>query len=383
MSSKYRVLLVAGARPNFMKIAPIARELERRRNLFESILVHTGQHYDAAMSRIFFDQLGLPRPAIDLEVGSDSHARQTAAIMTAFEPVLLEWKPDVVLVVGDVNSTIACALVASKQRVRVAHVEAGLRSFDRDMPEEINRVLTDQISDLLFVTESSGVENLRREGISEDRIFLVGNVMIDTLLAHRDAALALGTPARMGMQPGQYGVITLHRPSNVDDPRALEELFGAIGEISRDLPLVFPVHPRTRASLSRSAAVSRLCDEKRLHLSDPMGYLEFLGLVAESAVVLTDSGGVQEETTVLGVPCLTLRTSTERPATITHGTNLLAGVRPAGILEAWRTVKTTPRIARVPPLWDGKAAERIIAVLESEPYRTVNAAAAERTDAVR
>jgi len=383
MSSKYRVLLVAGARPNFMKIAPIARELERRRNLFESILVHTGQHYDAAMSRIFFDQLGLPRPAIDLEVGSDSHARQTAAIMTAFEPVLLEWKPDVVLVVGDVNSTIACALVASKQRVRVAHVEAGLRSFDRDMPEEINRVLTDQISDLLFVTESSGVENLRREGISEDRIFLVGNVMIDTLLAHRDAALALGTPARMGMQPGQYGVITLHRPSNVDDPRALEELFGAIGEISRDLPLVFPVHPRTRASLSRSAAVRRLCDEQRLHLSDPMGYLEFLGLVAESAVVLTDSGGVQEETTVLGVPCLTLRTSTERPATITHGTNLLAGVRPAGILEAWRTVKTTRRIARVPPLWDGKAAERIIAILEPEPHRTVNAAAAERTDAVR
>ena len=381
--SKSRVLLVAGARPNFMKIAPIARELERRRDLFESILVHTGQHYDAAMSRIFFDQLGLPRPAIDLEVGSDSHARQTAAIMTAFEPVLLEWKPDVVLVVGDVNSTIACALVASKQRVRVAHVEAGLRSFDRDMPEEINRVLTDQISDLLFVTESSGVENLRREGISEDRIFLVGNVMIDTLLAHRDAALALGTPARMGMQPGQYGVITLHRPSNVDDPRALEELFGAIGEISRDLPLVFPVHPRTRASLSRSAAVRRLCDEQRLHLSDPMGYLEFLGLVAESAVVLTDSGGVQEETTVLGVPCLTLRTSTERPATITHGTNLLAGVRPAGILEAWRTVKTTRRIARVPPLWDGKAAERIIAILEPEPHRTVNAAAAERTDAVR
>jgi UDP-N-acetylglucosamine 2-epimerase (non-hydrolysing) len=383
MSSKYRVLLVAGARPNFMKIAPIARELERRGGLFESILVHTGQHYDAAMSRIFFDQLGLPRPAIDLGVGSDSHARQTAAIMTAFEPVLLEWKPDVVLVVGDVNSTIACALVASKQRVRVAHVEAGLRSFDRDMPEEINRVLTDQISDLLFVTESSGVENLRREGISEDRIFLVGNVMIDTLLAHRDAALALGTPARMGMEPGQYGVITLHRPSNVDDPRALQELFGAIGEISRDLPLVFPVHPRTRASLSRSAAVSRLCDEKRLHLSDPMGYLEFLGLVAESAVVLTDSGGVQEETTVLGIPCLTLRTSTERPATITHGTNLLAGVRPDGILQAWRTVKTTPRIARVPPLWDGKAAERIIAVLESEPHRTVNAAAAERTDAVR
>jgi UDP-N-acetylglucosamine 2-epimerase (non-hydrolysing) len=328
------------------------------------------------MSRIFFEQLGLPRPAIDLEVGSDTHARQTAAIMIAFDPVLLEWKPDLVVVVGDVNSTIACALVASKRGVRVAHVEAGLRSFDRSMPEEINRLLTDQISDLLFVTESSGMENLRREGIADDKIFLVGNVMIDTLLAHREAALALGTPARMGLERGQYGVITLHRPSNVDDPRALDELFSAIGEISRDVPLVFPVHPRTRASLSRSAAVGRLCEDHRLHLSDPMGYLEFLGLVAESAVVLTDSGGVQEETTVLGIPCLTLRTSTERPATIAHGTNRLAGVRPDGILAAWSAVKTSPRTPRVPPLWDGKAAERIIAVLEQEAQRTVHAAAA-------
>jgi UDP-N-acetylglucosamine 2-epimerase (non-hydrolysing) len=384
MPRKHRILLVAGARPNFMKIAPIARELERNGDLFESILVHTGQHYDAAMSRIFFEQLGLPRPAIDLEVGSDTHARQTAAIMTAFEPVIVEWKPDAVVVVGDVNSTIACALVASKRRVRVAHVEAGLRSFDRDMPEEINRVLTDQISDLLFVTEASGVENLRREGIAEDKVFLVGNVMIDTLLAHRDAALALGTAARLGLVPGQYGVLTLHRPSNVDDPAALEELFRAIGEISVDVPLVFPVHPRTRVSLGRSPAVSRLCDEQRLQLRDPMGYLEFLGLVAESAVVLTDSGGVQEETTVLGIPCLTLRTSTERPATITHGTNRLAGVQPGGIVDAWRSVQASPRTPRVPPLWDGKAAERIVAVLEQDARRMRNAdVGGERVDAVR
>jgi UDP-N-acetylglucosamine 2-epimerase (non-hydrolysing) len=369
MSSKYRVLLVAGARPNFMKIAPIARELDRQDGVFESILVHTGQHYDAAMSKIFFEQLGLPRPAIDLEVGSDTHARQTAAIMTAFEPVVADWKPDIVLVVGDVNSTIACALVASKRLVKVAHVEAGLRSFDREMPEEINRVLTDQISDLLFVTESSGVENLRREGIAEDKIFLVGNVMIDTLLAHRDAALALNTTARLGLQRGQYGVMTLHRPSNVDDPAALDELFQAVGEISADVPFVFPVHPRTRAALASSRIIGRLSEAGRLRLTDPMGYLEFLGLLAESAVVLTDSGGVQEETTVLGIPCLTLRTSTERPGTITHGTNRLAGVKPGGIIDAWRSVRSSPPTPRVPPLWDGKAAERIVAILQEDAER--------------
>lgn len=385
MPRKYRVLLVAGARPNFMKIAPIARELGRDRDVFESILVHTGQHYDAAMSRVFFEQLALPRPAIDLGVGSGTHARQTAAIMTAFEPVVLEWQPDVVIVVGDVNSTLACALVASKLGVRIAHVEAGLRSFDREMPEEINRVLTDQISDLLFVTEASGVENLRREGIAEDRIFHIGNVMIDTLLAHRDAALALGTAERLGVEPGKYGVITLHRPSNVDDPVTLEELFGAIAEIARDVPLVFPVHPRTRAALSGSVSVSRLCEDGRLRLCDPMSYLEFLGLMAECAVVLTDSGGVQEETTVLGIPCLTLRTSTERPVTITHGTNRLAGVRRDRIVDAWRSGKTNTRPSTVPPLWDGHAAERIVSVLRNQAHEnaTVADARGERVDAVR
>jgi UDP-N-acetylglucosamine 2-epimerase (non-hydrolysing) len=366
MPSRQRVLLVVGARPNFMKVAPVARELQRHPEEFESILVHTGQHYDAAMSRVFFEQLNLPRPALDLGVGSDTHARQTAAVMSAFEPVVLDWRPDLVLVVGDVNSTLACALVASKLRVSVAHVEAGLRSFDRDMPEEINRVLTDQISDLLFVTEASGVENLRREGIPDERVFFVGNVMIDTLLAHRDAALTLDTAARFGLLPHRYGVITLHRPSNVDDPAALEGLFEGIAAVARDLPLLFPVHPRTRPALERSPAFARLAGESRLIACEPLGYLEFLDLLARAAVVLTDSGGVQEETTALGVPCLTLRTTTERPATIAHGTNRLVGTSPARIVQAWQAVRANAPAIRTPPLWDGRAAERIVAVLLAE-----------------
>jgi UDP-N-acetylglucosamine 2-epimerase (non-hydrolysing) len=370
MSSRYRLLLVVGARPNFMKIAPIVRQLGRHAEVFESTLVHTGQHYDAAMSEVFFGQLEIPPPDVDLGVGSDSHARQTAAIMTAFEPVVLERKPDMVVVVGDVNSTIACALVASKLGVRVAHVEAGLRSFDREMPEEINRLLTDQISDLLFVTEQSGVDNLQREGVASDKIFLVGNVMIDTLLAHRPAALALDVPGRLGLERRRYGVLTLHRPSNVDAADAFERLFEAIGSIARDVPIVFPVHPRTRRALSESSSVRHLCDEQRLHLLDPLGYLEFMSLMAHSAVVLTDSGGVQEETTVLGVPCLTLRTTTERPSTIEHGTNQLVGTQPERIVDGWHRIKSGGVEARVPPLWDGKAAERIVAVLRTVAGRT-------------
>jgi UDP-N-acetylglucosamine 2-epimerase (non-hydrolysing) len=365
-AKKYRVLLVAGARPNFMKIAPLARELARHPDAFESILIHTGQHYDGAMSRVFFEQLALPRPAVDLGVGSGSHAQQTATIMMRFEPVILEWHPDLVLVVGDVNSTLACALVAAKLGVRVAHVEAGLRSFDRSMPEEMNRLLTDQLSDLLFVSEQSGIENLRREGIEKNKVFMVGNVMIDTLLAHREPALALNTPARLGFDAATFGVITLHRPSNVDDPVALEELLGAVAEICEDVPLVFPVHPRTRHGLSRSHTAGKLCEKGRLHLCNPMSYLEFLGLMARSVVVLTDSGGVQEETTVLGIPCLTLRTSTERPVTITHGTNHLAGTRRDRIVEAWRNMKMNPRTSSMPPLWDGRSAERIVAILRSD-----------------
>jgi UDP-N-acetylglucosamine 2-epimerase (non-hydrolysing) len=293
MTRLFRVLLVVGARPNFMKIAPIARELGRHPGVFESRLVHTGQHYDAAMSAVFFDQLGIPRPDVELGVGSSSHARQTAAIMTAFEPIALDWKPDMVLVVGDVNSTLACALVASKLGIRVAHVEAGLRSFDREMPEEINRLLTDQVSDMLFVTEPSGVENLRREGIVDEKVFLVGNVMIDTLLDHRDAAQSLGMPARFGLEGGDYAVLTLHRPSNVDDPLIFEGLMEALADVARDVPVLFPMHPRTRPAVAASRAAQALATAGRLRLLDPLGYLEFVGLMCAAAVVLTDSGGIQ------------------------------------------------------------------------------------------
>jgi UDP-N-acetylglucosamine 2-epimerase (non-hydrolysing) len=363
MINPYRLLLVVGARPNFMKIAPIVRELAPYRDVVASKLVHTGQHYDAAMSDVFFGQLGLPRPDVDLGVGSDSQARQTAAIMTAFEPVVLDWKPDMVLVVGDVNSTLACALVASKLGVQVAHVEAGLRSGDRQMPEEINRILTDQLSDLLFVTEPSGLENLHREGVPDEKVFMVGNVMIDTLLAHRDRAVALDVPARLGLRPQEYGVLTLHRPSNVDDGATLDRLFGAIASIAGDVPLVFPVHPRTRPALGRSPSVQRLVDAGRLRLLDPLGYLEFIGLMAAGRVVLTDSGGIQEETTVLGVPCLTLRTTTERPVTVTEGTNRLVGVEPAAIVAAWNAVKQSATAGRIPRFWDGRAAARIVDIV--------------------
>ena len=365
MAHPYRLLLVVGARPNFMKIAPIVRELAPHSDMVASMLVHTGQHYDAAMSEVFFGQLGIPKPDVDLGVGSDSHARQTAAIMNAFEPVVLDWKPDMVLVVGDVNSTMACTLVASKLGVRVAHVEAGLRSFDRSMPEEINRIVTDQLSDLLFVTEQSGLENLRREGVADDKVFIVGNVMIDTLMAHRDTARALDVPAALGLRPKEYGVLTLHRPSNVDDPQQLDRLFEGIGYVARDTPLLFPVHPRTRGALSASPQVQTLIAEGAVRLLEPLGYLEFLGLMSDSRIVLTDSGGIQEETTVLGVPCLTLRTTTERPVTTTEGTNRLVGTEPAAIAAAWREVQADTRAARVPRLWDGQAARRIVEIVLS------------------
>jgi UDP-N-acetylglucosamine 2-epimerase (non-hydrolysing) len=363
MMSPYRLLLVVGARPNFMKIAPIVRELQRDAGAFTWRLVHTGQHYDSAMSSVFFDQLGIPKPDVDLGIGSGTHAQQTAAIMAAFEPVVVDWRPDLVLVVGDVNSTLACALVACKLGIAVAHVEAGLRSFDRTMPEEINRLLTDQLSDFLFVTEQSGVDNLLNEGRPADRIHLVGNVMIDTLLAHRDEARRLNVPAAYGLTPAEYAVLTLHRPGNVDDRAVFERLCVAIERIASELPVVFPVHPRTRSAVARSARASALVDSGRLRLLDPLGYLEFIGLIADSAVVLTDSGGVQEETTVLCVPCLTLRDSTERPVTITHGTNHLTGSDPAQIAAAWQQVQHLPIRPIMPPLWDGGAARRIVDVL--------------------
>jgi UDP-N-acetylglucosamine 2-epimerase (non-hydrolysing) len=283
--------------------------------------------------------------------------------MAAFEPVVLERKVDLVLVVGDVNSTIACAVVASKLGIPIAHVEAGLRSYDRQMPEEINRVLTDQISDLLFTTEADAAVNLQREGVDPSKIHFVGNVMIDTLLAHRDRARATAAHVSLGLEPSAYGLLTLHRPSNVDDAAAFERLMGALDLISRDVPIVFPVHPRTRPVVARSATASAMESAGRLRLVDPLGYLDFIGLMERARVVLTDSGGVQEETTILGVPCLTLRENTERPVTITHGTNQLVGTNPQKIAEAWARVKAPTTPPPGPPLWDGQAAERIADIL--------------------
>jgi UDP-N-acetylglucosamine 2-epimerase (non-hydrolysing) len=355
-----RILAVVGARPNFMKIAPVMWEVQRRTGV-DAYLVHTGQHYDQKMSETFFEQLHIPRPNVDLGVGSGSHAVQTAEVMKRIEPVIAEQKPDVLMVVGDVNSTIAAALTAVKMGVPVAHVEAGLRSYDRTMPEEINRVLTDSISQWLFVSERAGVANLGREGIPEEKIFFVGNVMIDTLLATR-ARLEQSTILRdMGLAQRSYAVVTLHRPSNVDEPKVLAGLLGVLEQLQQDIPIVFPIHPRTRKALN-----GRYADGvPNLRLVDPMGYFDFMKLVGSARLVLTDSGGIQEESTVLGVPCLTLRKNTERPATVDEGTNILIGQDPSRILSAARNVLASPLpvAARVPELWDGHAAGRILDVL--------------------
>lgn len=366
------ILCVVGARPNFMKIAPIVAAIrEEGAGSMEAVLLHTGQHYDAAMNDRFFSDLGIPHPDINLEVGSASHAVQTAEIMRRFEPVLHEQRPSAVLVVGDVNSTIACALVAAKEGVRVIHVEAGLRSFDRAMPEEINRVLTDQISDLLFTTERHARDNLEREGIAADRIHFVGNVMIDTLRRNlvravpaADTVAAAGLAlARGANEEAAYAVVTLHRPSNVDDPAILGDLLGALCEIASSLPVVFPMHPRTRARIEEFGMRSML-DHPGLLVLPPVGYLEMLGLARDARLVLTDSGGLQEETTALGVPCLTLRNNTERPITVQEGTNQVVGQDPALILAAFRDVMTTGgKRGMVPEFWDGQAAKRIASTL--------------------
>lgn len=353
-----KILVICGARPNFMKIAPIMWEI-RRRGGIDSYLVHTGQHYDPKMSDLFFEQLRIPRPDVDLGVGSGSHAVQTGEVMKRIEPIILEQKPDVLLVVGDVNSTIACALTATKLGVPVAHVEAGLRSFDRTMPEEINRILTDAISRWLFVSEHSGLENLGREGIPQDRIFFVGNVMIDTLLATRDLIERSTALEGMNLTARRFAVLTLHRPSNVDDPAVLARILDALRELARQIPVIFPVHPRTRKSLSSRAAE----DLPNLRLVEPLGYLDFMKLVSNARMVLTDSGGIQEETTVLGVPCITLRNNTERPATVTDGTNVLVGSDPQRISAACQQAMGTAKAAKIPELWDGRAAGRIIDVL--------------------
>lgn len=358
-----KLICVAGARPNFMKIAPLmgAFDIEPKIN---SIMVHTGQHYDEKMSDLFFRQLEIPKPDINLGCGGGSHAQQTAAIMTAFEPVLLEHKPDAVLVVGDVTSTIACGLVAVKLGIKLIHVEAGLRSNDRTMPEEINRILTDSISDLLFCTEKSGVENLRREGVVEDKIHLVGNVMIDTLLKNRAKAEATTILKDMGIEPGRYAVVTLHRPANVDDPQALSGLVDVLDAVQSDMPVIFPIHPRTNMRLSSSGLNAKVAAMSNLRLVEPVGYLEFMKLTANAKIVLTDSGGIQEETTILEIPCLTLRENTERPITCEVGSNRLVGTQPENIIRAYREVMNNGcQASRIPPLWDGCAAERIARII--------------------
>lgn len=360
-----KLINVCGARPNFMKIAPLMRAYAACPSI-EPLLVHTGQHYDEKMSQLFFDELAIPRPDINLEVGSGSHAQQTATIMQRFESVVLEHRPAAILVVGDVNSTIACALVASKLGVAVFHVEAGLRSFDRTMPEEINRVLTDSISDLLFVSEPSGIENLAREGVDPQRVHFVGNTMIDTLQANRRRADASTILQTLGLLPRGYVTLTLHRPSNVDDPAVFAGITEAIEHIQADLPVVFAVHPRTRKNIETSGLGARYAAMKGLRFIEPLGYLDFLKLTSESAVVLTDSGGIQEETTILGVPCLTLRENTERPVTLAQGTNRLVGMDPARIVEVYRQVRSSPPpCGRVPDKWDGHAADRIAKIIET------------------
>jgi len=358
-----RILNVVGARPNLIKIAPLVEEMHRSPEI-EPVLLHTGQHYDDNLSRVFFDELGIPEPDIYLGVGSGSHAEQTARVMLAFEPVLREQQPDLVLVVGDVNSTLACTVTAVKMHTPVAHVEAGLRSFDRTMPEEVNRVLTDQIANLLFTTERSASENLLREGVAEEKVHFVGNVMIDTLLRHRERALQTPALERFDVAPGEYVLVTLHRPRNVDDAAKLTAIVEALVRVRERLPMIFPVHPRTRKRLKEFGLLERVTELLGAGLCEPLSYLEFLHLMARAQVVLTDSGGIQEETTILGVPCLTLRPATERPVTVTVGTNRVIGSAPERIVpEIERILAGDVPRGRVPELWDGRAAGRVVKVL--------------------
>ncbi|RIV19385.1 UDP-N-acetylglucosamine 2-epimerase (non-hydrolyzing) [Fibrisoma montanum] len=368
-----KIMNIVGARPNFMKVAPLHRAF-RQQPGFQSLIVHTGQHYDARMGDVFFGQLGLPAPDYYLGIGGGTQTRQTADIMLRFDEVMAAEQPDLVLVVGDVTSTVACALVAVRLGVPVAHVEAGLRSGDRRMPEEINRILTDHLADLLFVTEQAGLDNLRREGIADDRVHFVGNVMIDSLLQYRTKSNALNTVGALGLTPGQYVLMTMHRPANVDHEAGLRNLVRIAEDTARYRPVVFPVHPRTRANLVRYGLMDRLANLPNSQLLEPQGYLEFLNLMEHAAIVITDSGGIQEETTFLQVPCLTFRDSTERPVTVELGTNqLLADLNPDTVQQHVAAIlagRSKPGV--IPPLWDGQAAERIADILSQRTIRATS-----------
>jgi len=374
-----KILSVVGARPNFMKLAPISRAIQehnRKENhpQLNSVIVHTGQHYDREMSKLFFDDLAIPKPDYDLGVGSSSHARQTAEIMLRIEPVLEKEKPDYLVVVGDVNSTIAAALVAKKMGIQIIHVEAGLRSRDRSMPEEINRILTDAISDMLFITEKSARINLRTEGTEEEKIYFVGNVMVDTLMQHRLKADQSDILQRLGIEKisgksERYALLTLHRPSNVDVPEKLKDILNAISDVSKNIKVIFPVHPRTADRINKM----NIFTNQNIMVTGPQGYLDFLKLMSNADLVLTDSGGIQEETTVLGIPCLTLRENTERPVTIDEGTNRLVGVNRTRIIsEVEEILISGIRSHNIPELWDGRAALRIVELISKHALNRTN-----------
>jgi len=362
-----KIINIVGARPNFMKMAPIIDEFNKYPEKFTHLLVHTGQHYDERMSASFFEALGMPRPDVNLEVGSGSHAEQTARIMVEFEKVCLKEKPDLVIVVGDVNSTMACTITAKKLGIQVAHVEAGLRSRDMSMPEEINRLCTDVLCDYLFTTDHFADENLRAEGIPQDKIFFVGNVMIDTLLKHRELAARVGLVEKLGLKHGSFATLTLHRPSNVDDRPTLVGILDALREISRTVPIVFPIHPRTRKMIEQFGLMDYFASTEKpsgIWLTEPLGYLEFLNLNMHAQLILTDSGGLQEESTVLGIPCITLRNNTERPVTSEVGTNFIVGTDRDRILDVASSIMDGRyKKGSVPEKWDGNAAERIVEVL--------------------
>lgn len=367
MPKKLEIIFVAGARPNFMKIAPLIAEAKKHKNI-QSLLVHTGQHYDEKMSRVFFDELKIPKPDINLEIGSGTHAEQTGKIMIKFDAVLEKLRPDLVVVVGDVNSTIACSLAAKKRGIKIAHVEAGLRSFDWTMPEEINRVLTDRISDFLFCTEENAVKNLKKEGVDPKKIFFVGNVMIDTLLAQKKHAEESKILQNFGLIGKKYALATLHRPSNVDNPKMLKKIIKILEKIANlqdsqaiKMPIIFPIHPRTQKNLERWGIKT-----EKIRLIEPVGYLDFLALMSRATVVLTDSGGIQEETTILGVPCLTLRENTERPVTVSEGTNKIVGSSEEKVVKYVSAILKNARALKVkkpPKFWDGRAAQRIIKII--------------------
>ncbi len=360
---KKKIVLVVGARPNFMKSAPLMRELSRHGDRFETLLIHTGQHYDHKLSQLFFDELRMPKPDIYLGVGSGSHAEQTARIMTSLENELTELKPDLVIVFGDVNSTLATSIVTSKLWIKLGHVEAGLRSFDNTMPEEINRIVTDRLSDFLFVSEPSGLANLKAEGVPDEKVFYTGNIMIDSLVSNLEVANKSDILKRLGLKRKEYIAMTMHRPANVDNPDILKSIIASIQKIGERLPIVFPCHPRTRNRIEEFGLLQS-SQSAGLRIIEPLGYLDFLKLQADSRLVLTDSGGIQEETTYLQIPCITMRENTERPATVDIGTNIIAGTDPQKITEsALVALDGTGKKGAVPELWDGKTAGRIVEIL--------------------